>query len=264
VGSSVTPAVILRTDNLTKRFGGLVAVDSVSFEVRRGTVKGIIGPNGAGKTTLVNLISGLDRPSSGKIYCDGIHVTNWPPQRRVMHCGIARTFQSARLFGTLTVLENLLVAAHGHYELGFLGSFLQPPLGRDEQREIVNRAMEMLDFVGLRHRSHSRADALPHGERRLLELARALMTKPKVLLLDEPAAGLNQSEVIVLAGLIAQLRQAGITVVLVEHHMRLVMEVCDKVLVLNFGRILAEGTPEEVQENDSVRHVYLGAKVQGE
>lgn len=251
--------VVLSSEKLTKRFGGLTALQDVSLEVQEGAVKSIVGPNGAGKTTFFNLLTGLDRPTAGRVFCEGVDITSWSPQRRVQHARIGRTFQSVRLFGSLTVLENVMIGRHVCSRAGVVTSILKTPGVLREERHIRECALDALHFVGLQAKAHERAASLPYGEQRRLEIARAIAAEPRILLLDEPAAGLNDSEVAELRAMISGLRTAGLTILLIEHQMRLVMGVSDQVMVLNFGRVLAEGEPGEIQANEAVREAYLGA-----
>ena len=240
---------LLSLQNATLRFGGIVALDDVSFEVAEGTIAGLIGPNGAGKTTAFNAITRLYRLDSGEIAFDGRSLVRTPPSR-IVRLGIARTFQNVELFPTMTVLENVLVGAH-------TGSF------RERERSVRRRALETLEYVGVESVARRPAAGLPFGTLKRVELARALVSKPRLLLLDEPAGGLNHEEVETLASFIRRLRdELKISVLLVEHHMNLVMRVSDHVHVLSFGRMIASGPPAEVQRNSDVIEAYLGGEVE--
>jgi branched-chain amino acid transport system ATP-binding protein len=236
---------LLTVENVTRRFGGIVALDDVSFDVAEGEIVGLIGPNGAGKTTAFNVITRLYTPDSGSVDFDGTNLLKLRPYKIVTH-GIARTFQNVALFPTMTVLENVLVGAHARTRFT-----------RDS--DSVAAAMQALDDLGLAHHAPRPAAGLPFGTLKRIEVARALVSKPRLLLLDEPAGGLNHEEVAELGGLIKRLRdEYELTILLVEHHMNLVMSVSDRVHVLDFGRKIAEGTPDEVRANPAVIQAYLG------
>ena len=248
---------LLEIEAVSKSFGGIQALYNVSFAVRPEAIHAIIGPNGAGKTTLFNIITGVYTPDSGRIRFKDSEI-----QRRNVHelvaYGIARTFQNVELFESLTVLENVLVGQYVRTRCGFWGAVGRWSWVRKEEREARARAMELLDFVGLQDLAEKRSGDLAFGWQRLLEIARALASQPNLLLLDEPAAGLNAVETRRLGELIQKIREQGITVVLVEHDMNLTMEISDRILVLDQGRRLAEGSPREVQTNDAVMSAYLG------
>ena len=250
--------ILLSLNNLTKSFGGLVAVAGVSFEVERGDVMGLIGPNGAGKTTVFNLITGASRPDDGHIFFDGRRLERLKPHR-IVHLGLARTFQTIRLFPRLSVLENVLSGAHCRMKSTFIASLLRLPSQRREEKAALIQAMNELRFVGLAHLWQAEAGSLSYGDQRRLEIARALATEPKLIVLDEPAGGLNERETLELRDLVARIRAKDITVILIEHDMSFVMEVCNKIVVMENGAVIARGTPEGVRRDERVIEAYLGA-----
>ena len=252
-------SVILSVQNLLKTFGGLVAVAGVSFNVEENSIVGLIGPNGAGKTTVFNLITGNCRPDSGRIILARHDITNMPTHK-IVQLGIARTFQTVRLFQEMSVLENVLSGCHCRMQAGLFASMFHTPAQRREERLAVQRAMHELDFVGLADQRDNLAKNLSYGKQRLLEIARALATEPSFLVLDEPAGGMNDQETHDLIDLIYAMRKRGITVLLIEHDMHLVMELCEKLVVLEYGDVIAEGTPEAIKKNPQVIKAYLGSE----
>ncbi|RLC97478.1 MAG: hypothetical protein DRI40_00115 [Chloroflexi bacterium] len=252
---------ILETRGVTKAFGGLVAVDNVDVGIEAGRVTAVIGPNGAGKTTLFNLITGVYPVSSGEIRFDGVPLDNMPPHKRAA-LGIARTFQNVLLFGNMTVLENVMSGQHPRSRYGFLEAALRLPKSRREEETITLNAIKYLNLVGLGLYAQRDALSLPLGQQKLLAIARALATEPKLLLLDEPGAGLNRLEKQELGDLIRRIREMGITTVLVEHDMDLVMGIAEWVIVLDSGRKIAEGTASQVQRDKRVIAAYLGEEVE--
>ncbi|MBI5383087.1 MAG: ABC transporter ATP-binding protein [Verrucomicrobia bacterium] len=254
---------LLEVENVRRSFGGLVAVDKTTFQVAPGQIKAIIGPNGAGKTTLFNIISGLLRPDSGRVTFHSRPVTGLKPYQ-IARLGLSRTFQNPSLFLRMNVLENVMVGRHSRSRWGFAGCCLRWPGQPREERNIRDTAMAQLDYVGLAPLAHCPAGALAFGQRRMVELARALATEPTLLLLDEPASGLNTKEKEDLGQLIRKIRDRGVTVLLVEHDMKLVMDLADDIVVLHYGIPIAEGPPSVIQSDPKVISVYLGGEVQAD
>lgn len=255
--SMAVDQVLLRACGMTIRFGGLVALDAVNFEINRGEILGLIGPNGAGKTTCFNALTGVCRLDEGSVHFDGKSIST-AKRHEIARLGIARTFQNIRLFGEMTALENVAVGADARHRTSVPGALFRSKRHGSEERDAVERGMAMLDFVGIARRASDKARSLPYGDQRRLEIARALATGPKLLCLDEPAAGFNPNEKAELMDLIHKIRDNGYTVLLIDHDMRLVMGVTDRVVVLELGRKIADDLPVLVRENPAVIAAYLG------
>lgn len=248
---------LLRIDQVSKIFGGLTALSKVGLELQKGQIRGLIGPNGSGKTTLFNVISGIYPLNGGRIAFGEQDITNKSAEE-VSRLGIARTFQEIQLFYDMTVLENTMIGCHRLTKSGVLAAFLRPRWVKEEEKFIAEKARESLSFVGLEAYGEELARNISYGHQRRLEVARAIAGEPSLLLLDEPAAGMNQAETVDLMRQISKIRDRGITILLVEHNMKIVMDICEMITVLNYGQVIAEGTPREVQVNKKVIEAYLG------
>ena len=248
---------MLRLEGINKIFGGITALEDVSLSVTKGSITGIIGPNGAGKTTLFNIVTGLYTQTSGQVYLGKKNISLLAAEK-LASLGLVRTFQNVELFGQMTVLENVMVGLHTRSKSGIFSCAFKLPGQIREEKYLKEKGLKWLEFTGLADLADLTASSLPFGKGRLLEISRALAVEPKIILMDEPAAGLNTRETIELAGLIRRIKELGVTVVLVEHDMELVMDICETIIVLNLGKKLACGTPREIQENEAVITAYLG------
>jgi branched-chain amino acid transport system ATP-binding protein len=252
--------VLLEAKGITMQFGGLKAVDNLSFQVKKGQLAGLIGPNGAGKTTAFNMLTGVYQPTMGEVHLDGHSLHGLKPWQ-ISQKGVARTFQNIRLFKNLTVLENVLIATHQHIKYGLLDALFQTKRFINTEKEMVDKAMSLLEVFSMQSKAHEPASSLPYGQQRKLEIVRALATDPKIILLDEPAAGMNHSETHQLMETIAQIRQKfNLTVLLIEHDMKLVMGICENIVVLDHGVKIEEGNPKHVQNSKKVIEAYLGVE----
>lgn len=250
---------MLAVKDVTMRFGGLVALDHVNMTVEKGEIHGLIGPNGSGKTTLINVITGFYAPTEGVVEMNGKVISSLSPNK-VAASGLCRTFQNINLFSDMTVLENVITATNSRQTVNLGSAIFHTKAFKEQEKACREKAMELLEFVGLSDKANMKSTSLPYGQQRLLEIARALATDPQLLLLDEPVAGMNEQESLETANLIHKLRENGKNILLIEHHMQFVMSLCDRLTVLNSGKVIARGVPSEIQNNQEVIESYLGKR----